>query len=176
MSEQQPFTAPEGPVLGETAGARRIDGLAECSDAALSLARQARYSLRLFTRDLDRRLYSTEAFREAVSVLARRSRHTFVRILVQDPTDAIRSDHRLIGLVQHLSSHVGVRRVAPDWQKEVSAGLLADEHGLLHRPYGDRLEGTVDFAAGPRAIEYRTWFDDVWENSVPDPEFRRLGI
>lgn len=176
MSGSQPFTAPDGPVLGESAGAHRIDTLPDCGDAALSLARQARYSLRIFTRDLDRRLYSNAPFREAVSVLARRSRHSFVRILVQDPTDAIRSDHRLIGVIQHLSSHVGVRRVGPDWRNEVSAALLADEHGLLYRPYGDRFEGTANFAAGPRAIEYRTWFDDVWENSVPDPEFRRLGI
>ncbi|MDZ7748594.1 MAG: hypothetical protein U5K43_06950 [Halofilum sp. (in: g-proteobacteria)] len=95
---------------------------------------------------------------------------------MQDPTPAIKGDHRLIGLAQQLSSHIGVRRVGPDWQNEVGTGLLADDHGLLWRAAGDRYEGSVDFAAGPRALEFRQWFDDVWEHSVPDPEFRRLGI
>lgn len=176
MSGQTRFSDDTGLVLGQSHGALRIDGPAEAADAALALARQARYALRIFSRDLDRRLLSTGPFRDAVSALARRSGHTFVRILVQDPTPAIRADHRLIGLAQHLSSHIGVRRVAPDWQNEVGAGLLADDHGLLWRPAGDRFEGRVDFAAGPRALEFRQWFDDVWENSVPDPEFRRLGI
>jgi len=176
VSQPLPFTGADGPILGETTGPRRIERADEAADAALALARQAHHSLRIFTRDLDARLYSTAPLRQAVSELARRSRHTFIRILVQDPSAAIREDHRLISLIQNLSSHVGIRRVAPDWQDEVSAGLLADEQGLLIRPYGDRFEGSVNFAAGPRAAEYRVWFDDIWEHSEPDPEFRRLWI
>lgn len=176
MSETTPFSGDSGPVLGDSAGEHRLERAAETADAALALARQARQSLRIFTRDLDAPLYSTEAFREAVSGFARRSRYTGVRILVQDPRPAIRDHHRLIGLIQTLSTHIGVRRVAAEWADEVFAFLLADERGLLYRPYGDRFEGSVDFAAGPRALELGRWFDDVWENSLPDPEFRQLKI
>lgn len=170
------FTGNNGPVLGDTAGEHRIEHAADAADAALALVHQARQSLRIFTRDLDAPLYSTEAFRAAVAAFARRSRYTEVRILVQDPTPAIRAHHRLIGLIQTLSTHIGVRRVAAEWADEVFAFLLADERGLLHRPYGDRFEGSVDFAAGLRALELGRWFDDVWENSAPDPEFRQLKI
>lgn len=176
MSDEEPFTAGADFVLGETTGARRLERVEQTADAALALARQARHSLRIFSRDLDARLYSTPAFRDAVSRLARRSRGSFVRLLVQDPTPAIKADHRLIGLIQQLSSHIGIRRVAADWQDEIGAGMLADDRGVLWRPYGDRFQGTVDFAAGPRALELRAWFDDIWENSAPDPEFRRLWI
>lgn len=176
MSDTTPFTGDAGLVLGETPGEHRVERVAEAADAALALVRQARQSLRIFTRDLDAPLYSTDAFRGAVADFARRSRYTEVRILVQDPTPAIRAHHRLIGLVQALSTHIGVRRVAAEWTDEVFAFLLADERGLLHRPYGDRFEGSVDFAAGTRALELGRWFDDVWENSPPDPEFRRLLV
>ena len=176
MTDQAPFSDNPEYRLGETAGQHRVARATEAADAALALARQARRSLRIFSRDLDGRLYSNEPFRDAVSALARADRHTHVHILVQDPTRAVRDDHRLIGLAQHLASHIGVRRVAADWQHENCACLLADDHGVLWRPAGDRFEGWVDFAAGPRAHELRKWFDDIWESSEPDPEFRRLGL
>lgn len=176
MNDRTPFTDSETWRLGETAGEHRIDTIAEARDAALALARQARLTLRIFSRDLDAGLYSSAEFRDAVSELARRGRQTEVRILVKDPTAAIRRHHELLGLIQHLSSHIGARRIGDDWQDEISAFLLADEHGLLWRPYGDRFDGSVDFAAGPRARELRKWFDTVWEASEPEPEFRRLRI
>lgn len=176
MSEATPFTDSDAYRIGETAGEHPVATVAEARDAALALARQAALSLRIFTRDLDAQLFSTPEFRDAVSDLARRDRQTEVRILVQDPTPAIRRHHALVDLIQQLTSHIGARRVARDWEDEVFAFLLADEHGLLWRPYGDRSEGTVDFSAGPRGREQRKWFDGVWEASEADPELRRLGI
>lgn len=176
MNDPTPFTDSEAWRLGETAGEHALHHRADARDAALALARQARLCLRIFTPDLDGALYSNEPFREAVSRLARAGPLTFQRILVQDPSRAVRDDHRLIGLVQQLPTHIGVRRVGEDWQDEPFSFLLADEQGVLWRPAADRFEGTVDFHAGPRARELRKWFDDVWEQSTPDPEFRRLGI
>lgn len=176
MNDKPPFSDSDAWRLGETAGEHRVDTIAEAREAALALARQARLTLRIFSRDLDAELFSTPEFRDAVSELARRGRKTEIRILVKDPTAAIRRHHELVSLVQHLSSHVGARRIGDDWRDEICAFLLADEHGLLWRPYGDQFQGSVDFAAGPRGRELRKWFDTVWEASEPEPEFRRLGI
>lgn len=176
MPEPLPFTDPDTYRLGETAGEHRVHDLDEARGAALGLARQARHQLRIFTRDLDAALFSTAEFRDAVSELARRGRRTEVRILVQDPTPAIRRHHALVGVIEHLSSHIGVRRVGPDWEDEIFAFVLADEQGLLWRPYADQYEGVVDFSAGPRGRELRKWFDGVWDSSTPDPEFRNLRI
>ncbi len=176
MNERARFTDDTAFRLGETAGEHRLEGSADAADAALAQATQARLSLRIFSHDLDARLYSNEAFSSAVSALARAGRRTFIRILVQDPSRAVQDDHRLIGLIQHLPSHIEVRRVGPDWRNERVAFQIADEQGVLWRPAADRFEGSVDFHAGPRARELRKWFDDVWEHSEPDPEFRRLRL
>ncbi|MDZ7787936.1 MAG: hypothetical protein U5K73_07380 [Halofilum sp. (in: g-proteobacteria)] len=176
MNERAPFTDSTAFRLGETAGEQRLAGAEDAAEAALALATQARLSLRIFTHDLDRRLYSNEAFYSAVSALARAGRRTFVRILIQDPSRAVQDDHRLIGLIQHLPTHIGIRRVGADWRDERFAFQIADEQGVLWRPAADRFEGSVDFHAGPRARELRKWFDDVWEHSEPDPEFRRLRL
>ncbi|MEX0606965.1 MAG: hypothetical protein WD382_01240 [Halofilum sp. (in: g-proteobacteria)] len=176
MSNERRFADDSEFALGETAGEHRIDTSDEAADAALSLTRRARRSLRIFTRDLDARLYSNDAFRDAVSALARQRPGTEIRILVQDPTPAIRSNHRLISLTQHLSSRIAVRRVASDWAHEPCAFLIADGRGLLWRGNGERYEGMVDFRAGSRAAELTKWFDHVWDNSAPDPEFRTLAL
>lgn len=176
MSERPRLTDSTAFRLGDTAGKQRLEGPADATDAALALATQAGLSLRIFTHDLDHRLYSNDAFYSAVSTLARAGRRTFVRILIEDPGRAIQNGHRLIGLIQHLPTHIEVRRLGADWKDERCAFLIADERGVLWRPNADRYEGSVDFHAGPRARELRKWFDDVWEHSEPDPEFRRLRL
>lgn len=177
MNEDTPFTsAPDEFVLGETAGEHRLERGADTADAALALVRQARHRLRIFSRDLDPSLLAGADFAAAAGEFARRSRFTTIRILVQDPTPAIRRSHALIELIQRLSSHVEARRVAEEWTNEPFAFIVADQDGLLYRPAGDRFEGFVDFAAGARALEQVNWFDRVWEQSTPEPEFRRLSI
>jgi len=177
MPAATPFTGNADDFrLGETRGSHALEDLASSRDAALALARQARRSLRIMSRDLDARLLGTDDFVEAASAMARRSRHTFIRILVQDAGPAVRRHHPLIRLIQGLPSHIEARRVAAEWANEACAFIVADDHGLHYRPYGDRFEGTVDFAAGADAVQYRDWFDDIWERSVPEREFRRLGI
>lgn len=176
MADEHPFTEDPAIVLGETAGEHRIDRAAAAADAALALTRQARTSLRIFTRDLDPRLYSSTAYRDALSAFVRLRPGTQARILVQDPTPATKTDHRLISLIQHLSSHIGIRRVAADWAEEPCAFLIADGRGMLWRANGARHEGMVDFYAGPRALERTRWFDMVWDHSEPDPEFRQVAL
>lgn len=163
-------------LLGETADEFRLDDTAQAAAAALALARQARRGLRIFTRDMEPALIGTEAFAGAAGAMARRNRHTFIRILVQDPGPALRTHHRLLPLIQALPTHVAARRVAEEWSRETFAFIVADDAGLLYRPYADRPAGTVCFAARARAAERRDWFDDVWERSLPEREFRRLGI
>lgn len=177
MTDNSPFTgSPEEFVLGETRGEHRLEQPWETVDAALALVRQARRAVRIFSHNLDAPLYATSDFTQAVSEFARRSPHTFVRILVRDPTPAIRQHHPLVDMIRVLSSHIEARRTAAEWIDEPFAFLVADDHGLLYRPYGDRFEGIVDFAAGAGAVERRRWFDYVWEQSQPEPEFRRLSV
>lgn len=169
-------TRPEEFRLGQTAGEHRIETLEQVRDAALALALQARRNLRIFTRDLDPKVLGTDAFTDAASEMARRSRHTFIQILVQDPGPAVRQYHPLTDLIQGLPTHMQARRVADEWAREAFAFIVADDEGLLYRPDADRFEGIVDFAAGVRAVERRDWFDRVWEQSLPEREFRRLGL
>lgn len=176
MAEPDPKPALEDAVLGETKGAYRLSTRAEVYTAALALLLQARRSLRLFSYDLDSAVLADDLVANAASELARRNRHTFIRFLVQDPRPAARIQHPLIRIIQSLPSHIGARRAAAEWAGESCVVLIVDDQGLLYRPDHDRFDGTVEFSARATAARYRDWFDDIWERSTPEPEFRRLRL
>jgi hypothetical protein len=144
--------------------------------AALELVREARMSMALFTHDLDPIIYDTQEFVDAVQELALRSRHSRIRIVVIDPSVAIKDGHRLIELGRRLTSFIEFRTPSQEYAKRSDSFLLIDESGLLYRPLADRYEG---FADPDNAFETRSRlreFDALWEQSEPEPEFRRLGL
>ncbi|HVA54940.1 MAG TPA: hypothetical protein VNI53_03955 [Gammaproteobacteria bacterium] len=145
-------------------------------DAALQLALGARLSLTLFTRDLEPSIYDRQDFVTAVQQLALRSRYSHIRILVIDPTAAIKDGHRLIELGRRLSSFIEFRRPTPEQTKRSDCFLIIDETGLLYRPLADRYEGFADPDNAFEARMHLREFDAIWEQSEPESEFRRLGL
>ena len=163
-------------VLGDTAGPIALETRDENRIAACALARQARSSLCIFTRDLDPPLYDDLCFLDAVTALATRSRFVQVRVLVQNSEKAVKYGHRLIELSRRLSSFIQLRRPHADYQDYNEAFLIADGVGLLHRALAHRYEATVDFKAPLQARLLLKFFDEAWDKSEPDPELRRLHI
>ncbi len=137
---------------------------------------QARMYLAMFTRDLEPLIYNTEEFSAAVRQLALRSRYSRIRIIVVDPTTAIKDGHRLIELGRRLSSFIEFRRPSADHANLPEAFLVADETGLLYRPVASRYEGFADPDNPSEARVRLRLFDEIWERAEPEPEFRRLGI
>ncbi|MGA9853368.1 MAG: hypothetical protein WBR15_10610 [Gammaproteobacteria bacterium] len=145
-------------------------------NAALELVSAARTNLALFTRDLEPSIYDTAEFVAAVQQLALHSRFSRIRIVVIDPTAAIKGGHRLVELGRRLTSYIQFRRPSADHAKLSESFLIADETGVLYRPLASRYEG---FADPDNPFEARTRlrsFDDIWEQAEPEPEFRRLGL
>jgi len=176
MAEPGSFAQLDDPRLGETPGEFRLHDHAEARAAALALFRQARRCLRLFSHDLDARLIADDDFARAASELARRNRSTFIRLLIQNARPAMRFHHPLVPLIQALPSHIGARRVPKEWSQEPFGFLIADNRGLLYRPDAGRFDGSIEFNAPARAVQYRDWFDELWEQSTPEREFRRLRL
>lgn len=163
-------------VLGETAGEMLLEGRESLRLAALALLRQARDSLELFSWDLEAPVYDGQAFHDAASELARRSRHSRIRILVQSSRRAAQDGHALVRLARRLPSHVEIRKPHKDFEPLRHGFLLADARGMLYRPSPELFEATVDFAAPEAAGDQRAFFDEVWEQSQADTELRRLDL
>jgi len=165
-------------ILGEHNEELQLDTAAENRDAAISLAEQARFSLNIFTRDLDPRVFDNAVFERCVFKLARAHHSSDIRILVHDSSLAVKQGHCLIRLAQRMTSSVFIHNPAPEHKRELSTFVLVDGVGLLHRPQSSsrNYNALVNFMSPQRAGELDDFFNEMWERSTPDSQVRRLYI
>lgn len=174
-----PFPAvPRAPSdLPPSQPAQAFLGADEAADALCRIVPAARSLLRIYSRDLDPGLLGRREVLDALRNWVAGRREARVRILVQDPADALLKHHPLLVLTQRLSSHFEFRSPveAQDLQYP-SAYVTGDRGGFLFRPLGNRFEGEASPCAPALARELAELFDPVWERSRPCTEFRALGI
>ncbi|MDH3712602.1 MAG: hypothetical protein OET44_02000 [Gammaproteobacteria bacterium] len=163
-------------TLGKLEGDFPIELPEEASDAVITLAEQSRRIVQIFTRELDSDVYDNQRFVRALSFVARRTPTSEVQILVQDPKPAINSNHLLIELCQQLTSYIKVRRVSDDYLLAPDEFLLADKVGFMYRKSYLTYEGVVNFNSPSKAQRLDEVFNEIWNISSADPEFRLLHI
>jgi len=165
-------------ILGESNEELRLDTAAENRDAAISLAEQARFSLNIFSRNLDPRVFDNAGFEHCVFNLAKAHRSADIRILVVDSALAVSQGHCLIRLAQKLTSSVLIHNPAREHRDELSSFMLVDGVGLLYRPLSTsrNYEALVNYMSPKRAGELHDFFNEMWERSTPDSQIRRLYI
>ena len=165
-------------ILGENNEEIRLDTAAENRDAVISLAEQARFSLNIFTRDLDPRVFDNVEFERCVFNLARAHHNTDIRILVHDSSLAVSQGHCLIRLAQQLTSSVLIHNPAREHRSELATFMLADGVGMLYRPQStsQNYNAVVNFMSPQRTGEMHDFFNEMWERSTTDSQVRRLYI
>jgi hypothetical protein len=162
--------------LGATKTRLALDRRAEFRDSAARLASQARHELLIFTHDLDPPVYDQQAFLDALKELVLTSQNAHVWVLLQSNQRVQREGHRLVELSRRLPSSIEIRRVHEDYADHPAAFLVADETGYLYQHHFTRHEGTVCFHGPLEARQHRSFFLEVWDQSVQDPELRRLHL
>ncbi|MBF0255190.1 MAG: hypothetical protein HQL47_01770 [Gammaproteobacteria bacterium] len=174
-SQQPPL--PEDARLGETAGEWRFAGRDQQRDLCLSLARQARREVLIFTQNLDPHSFNSLELYEALKQLALRRPDPALRILLQDHEPVRRGGYRLLELAQRLSSRVLIHRPHLQEHREHRENfVLVDEVGYLYQPLYSRPEGSVSFHNPARARQLGHFFNEVWQQSEQDSLLRRLAI
>lgn len=163
-------------VIGEDSQIHRVESLEAAQQAHWRLAEQARRGINLLSRDLDARLFDQRPFLDAVRTLATSSRYARCQILVLDPAPAVQRDHRLLETARMLSTFVEIRRMHSDYKDFNEAFMTVDERAYYYRSRADRHEGEVCFNDPLRARELNRQFDEIWQLSEVDPQFRRLHI
>jgi hypothetical protein len=162
--------------LGEDHEELVLTTLDENIAVADALTTQARRKLRLFTRDLEPRLYDREPFYQALRQLAISGRNVDIQILVMDSDRVVKEGHRLIDLGRRLTTYIRFRRVASDYLDNPSSYLVVDDRGFLYRSLATQYNAVADFNNPYRAQELSRHFDEIWQHSGPDPNLRQLHI
>jgi len=142
----------------------------------IALTQQASRNIDIMSKYLDGGIFDTADFIEAVKQLSISSKFTKIRILIKDSDSITQNGHRMIELVQQLTSSIEVRKISNEYKSNNEAFSLFDGKAVIYLRYADRYEGFANFNRPRLVTELSNFFNEVWEHSSPDSNLRRLHI
>ena len=148
----------------------------EMRQAAVTMAKLAKRRISIFTHDLEPGIYDDPEFLEVVKRLVLSQTYTRIRVLIADPTRAIKNGNNFVHLGRRLNTYIEFRHVREDLRTHAEAFCIADEVGLVYRLQAERWEGIADTHEPSIAKMYGNMFDEIWAASEVEMEFRQLGI
>lgn len=156
---------------------RRVMALSrDVRSATLDVVKSARRSLSIFSHDLDPSVYDRIEFLDAVKHLILTHKFSRIQILLVSPVSAVKNGHRLVELARRFNTFFEIRRIDEEYANRSDAFLIADETGVVYRLNAERWEGIADTHAPRIAKKYLAVFEEAWQHSEPEPEFRQLFI
>ena len=142
----------------------------------IALAQQASRNIDIISKHLDPGVFDSTDFIQAIKNLSISSKFTRIRILIKDSELMTQNGHRMIDLIQQLTSSIEVRKISDEYKSYNEAFSLYDAKGVIYLRYADRYEGFANFDRPRLATELSNFFNEVWEHSTPDANLRRLHL
>jgi len=148
----------------------------ETREAVNAIAREASRKVSIFTHDLEPGIYDDPDFLEIIKRLVLSQTYARIRVLIADPTRAIKNGNNFVHLGRRLNTYIEFRHVREDLRTHAEAFCIADEKALVYRLQATRWEGIADTYEPAVAKLYSKMFDEMWLASEVEVEFRQLGI
>lgn len=155
--------------------AKSVNGLAEAQQQVLELLGQCRRDICFVGSEIDVLLDTPEIVALIKDKLITNPRMQ-LRLLVDDSSSSIRRSHRLLPLIQKLTSSVSVRLTPARFQQPTHIALIVDESGYLRCLNNQRYQGRASCHAPLEARELQAQFERIWDDAIPDPATRRLSL
>ncbi len=153
-----------------------ISSREETRQAVIRVAREASRKLSIYTHDLEPGIYDDPEFLEVVKRMILSQTYSRVRVLIADPTRAIKNGNNFVHLGRRLNTYIEFRHVREDLRTHAESFCIADQKALVYRLQADRWEGIADLDEPSVAQLYGRMFDEIWTASQVELEFRQLGI
>ncbi len=144
--------------------------------AVIEVARVATRKVSIFTHDLEPGIYDDPDFLEVIKHLVLSQTYARIRVLIADPSRAIKNGNNFVHLGRRLNSYIEFRHVREDLRTHAESFCIADETALVYRLQDNRSDGIADTHEPAVAKLYRKMFDEIWLASEVEVEFRQLGI
>ena len=148
----------------------------EMRQAVIDVAGEASRKLSIFTHDLDPGVYDDPDFLEVVKHMVLSQTYARIRVLIADPSRAIKNGNAFVNLGRRLNTYIEFRHVREDLRTHAESFCIADETALVYRLQHERWEGIADTHEPAVAKLYGKMFDEIWQASEVEIEFRQLGI
>lgn len=148
----------------------------EMRKAVIEVASEATRRVSIFTHDLEPGIYDDPDFLEVVKRLVLSQAYARVRVLIADPSRAVKNGNAFVQLGRRLNTYIEFRHVREDLRTHAESFCIADETALVYRLQASRWEGIADTFEPAIAKVYGKMFDEIWHASEVEIEFRQLGI
>jgi hypothetical protein len=148
----------------------------EMRQAAIEVARVANRRVSIFTHDLEPGIYDDPDFLEVIKRLVLSKTYARIRVLISDPSRAVKNGNNFVHLGRRLNSYIEFRHVRDDLRTHAESFCIADETALVYRLQASRWEGIVDTFEPPVARLYGKMFDEIWLASEVELQFRQIGV
>jgi len=153
-----------------------LDGLEDFREHSLKALGFARRQVLILTQNLDPEVFAQEDFVDALSVLARSSRHVSIRILIRDTQLAKDIFHPLVKLAQRLSSTIEIRKISQEPDNNEREFICCDSEWLVYKNDFQTYRGFVNYAAHQEVKRLQEEFTYLWEYAEEEPDFKLLFI
>ena len=131
-----------------------ISAQEEMRRAVIDVASEATRRVSIFTHDLEPGIYDDPDFLEVVKRLVLSQGYARVRVLIADPSRAVKNGNAFVHLGRRLNTYIEFRHVREDLRTHAESFCIADEIALVYRLQARRWEGiadTIEPAATPMA-------------------------
>ncbi len=153
-----------------------ISSQEELRKAIIDVASETTRKLSIFTHDLEPGIYDDPDFLDIIKRLCLSQTYARIRVLIADPTRAIKNGNNFVHLGRRLNTYIEFRHVREDLRTHAESFCIADETALVYRLQASRWEGIADTYEPAVAKLYGKMFDEIWQASEVEIEFRQLGI
>lgn len=160
-------------ILGETDDTLLIDRSEDNTLASLMMVKQADRTIDIISREMDPVIYNTPEFAETIKQMVLKNKKSKVRILAHEPTLIVRRGHRLVDLAMQLTSFIEIRVPSFEHANYSDSLFIADTTGYIHRLNPERYEGKLNFNDKRISRILTHQFDEIWDKSRSDPNFKR---
>ena len=144
--------------------------------AVIDVATVAVRKVSIFTHDLDPGIYDDPDFLEIIKRLVLSQTYARIRVLIADPARAIKNGNAFVNLGRRLNTYIEFRHVREDHRTHAESFCIADETALVYRLQAKRWEGIADTYEPAVSRLYGKMFDEIWQASEVELEFRQLGM
>ena len=148
----------------------------EMRRAVIDVATVAVRKVSIFTHDLDPGIYDDPDFLEIIKRLVLSQTYARIRVLIADPARAIKNGNAFVHLGRRLNTYIEFRHVHEDHRTHAESFCIADETALVYRLQAKRWEGIADTYEPAVSRLYGKMFDEIWQASEVELEFRQLGM
>ncbi len=145
-------------------------------DRIASLIESAKREIVVFAPQMDAHFFNNSQLSRPLASFAARHQYNRARILIEDTSQVLRDNDRIVGLCRRLPEFIQLRQVAEEHLGFREMFVIVDGVSSLHQPDVTKYECVVEPAGRKRAAEMLERFELMWDRSEPAFGLNTAGL